>query len=137
MARSFHTAWTLPSLPDSIVLLGGYSGSTAIEHYSDPTRLTAETVPGIKSRNSIFESFFTGGASFDLRHSGERACGIPEAGDTILMIGGFPSHKYVTRWVGGKIIIIIIIIIVIIIIIIIIMIKMIGWQNHKCGQLPH
>ena len=38
MAKAGHIAWTPPSLPDSIVLLGGY-GSEA--------ELTAETVPGI------------------------------------------------------------------------------------------
>ena len=35
-------AWTPPSLPDSIVLLGGYS---------DKTELTAEIVPGISKRS--------------------------------------------------------------------------------------
>ena len=34
-ARVFHTAWTPPSHPDSIVLLGGYL-----------TELTAEILPG-------------------------------------------------------------------------------------------
>ena len=38
MARAYHTAWTPPSLPDSIVLLGGQNIAA---------RLTAEIVPGI------------------------------------------------------------------------------------------
>ena len=46
--------------------------------------------------------FFTDGGSFDLSHGGERACGIPDAGDTIVLTGG-DGHNYVTRWVGGKI----------------------------------
>ena len=49
----------------------------------------------------------TGGGSFELKHSGWDACGIPEAGDTMVLTGGYPAHKYVTRWVDGKIIIII------------------------------
>ena len=38
LTRSDHTAWTPPSLPDSIVLLGGRSIAA---------KLTAEIVPGI------------------------------------------------------------------------------------------
>ena len=38
--RSSHMAWTPPSLPGSIVLLGGFSS---------PTWRTAEIVPGIKA----------------------------------------------------------------------------------------
>ena len=41
MERWTHTAWTPPSLPDSIVLLGG--ANTA-------TRLTAEIVPGLNRK---------------------------------------------------------------------------------------
>ena len=43
--RSAHTAWVPPSLPDSIVLLGGSSSATV---------LTAEIVPGIKSKASDY-----------------------------------------------------------------------------------
>ena len=39
MARSDHTAWTPPSLPDSIVLLGGRSNGSG-------AHLNTETVPG-------------------------------------------------------------------------------------------
>ena len=39
--RYSHTAWTPPSLPDSIVLLGGYAP------YRPTTALTAEIVPGV------------------------------------------------------------------------------------------
>ena len=46
--------------------------------------------------------FLTGGGGFDLSHSGAQACGIPDAGDTIVLTGGY-DHNYVTRWVGGKI----------------------------------
>jgi len=74
VARGYHTAWTPPSLPDSIVLLGGY-GSAA--------ELTAETVPG--------------GGGFDLSHNGSYTCGIPDAGDTIVLTGG-GGHNYVTRY---------------------------------------
>jgi len=75
VARYHHTAWTPPSLPDSIVLLGSGSSSAA--------KLTAETVPG--------------GGSFDLSHIGDGACGIPDAGDTIVLTGGW-KHNYVTRY---------------------------------------
>jgi len=74
VARRDHTAWTPPSLPDSIVLLGG--GIT------NATDLTAETVPD--------------GGGFGLSHSASWACGIPDAGDTIVLTGG--AHKYVTRY---------------------------------------
>jgi len=73
-ARLSHVAWTPTSLPNSIVLLGGWGAA----------ELTAEIVPG--------------GGTFDLRHSGEYACGIPDE-DTIVMIGGYdPAHNYVTRY---------------------------------------
>jgi len=74
VARSGHTAWTPPSLPDSIVLLGG--GGSAAD-------LTAETVPG--------------GGGFDLSHNRNDACGIPDAGDTIVLTGG-RGQNYVTRY---------------------------------------
>jgi len=73
VARGFHTAWMPSSLPDSIVLLGG----------TGYAQLTAETVPD--------------GGSFDLRHSGDWSCGIPDAGDTIVLTGG-EIHNYVTRY---------------------------------------
>ena len=47
---------------------------------------------------------YTGGGSFELMHPGNAACGIPDAGDTIVLIGGL-DNNYVTRWVDGKIII--------------------------------
>ena len=44
--------------------------------------------------------FIAGGGTFELRHSGQFACGIPEE-DTIVMTGGIDewpnSHDYVTR----------------------------------------
>ena len=84
-----HTAWTPPSLPDSIVLLGGRDDSNY-----DPL-LTAEIVPGKKqTQASIF--LFPGGETFQLKHSGEDACGIPDR-DSIVMTGGYPGHNYVTR----------------------------------------
>ena len=104
MVRSEHTAWTPPSLPDSIVLLGGEGFS-----YSSATNLTAETVPGIETKKTttLLHAFFTGGGGFALRHRGDGACGIPDAGDTIVLTGGIiftggDAHQYVTRWVGGK-----------------------------------
>ena len=102
MARSSHTAWTPPSLPDSIVLLGGLSAE-----------YTAEMVPGNIyniyihcDKTKLFSYFFTGGGGFDLSHRTIEACGIPDAGDTIVLTGGWGwgvAHNYVTRWVGAKI----------------------------------
>ena len=57
-------------------------------------------------RKKMIFIFFTDGGGFDLSHSGYLACGIPDAGDTIILTGGGfggQRHKYVTRWVGGKI----------------------------------
>jgi len=71
--RYYHTAWTPSSLPDSIVLLGGY-GSAA--------EFTAEIVPG--------------GETFSLQHNREYACGIQD-GLSIVITGGF-KHNYVTRY---------------------------------------
>ena len=76
--RSGPTAWTPPSLPDSIVLLGGCCSCTL-----STAEFTAETVPG--------------GGSFGLHHNGYEACGIPDAGDTIVLTGG-KGHNYVTRY---------------------------------------
>ena len=96
MARYHHTAWTPTSLPDSIVLLGG-------DGYSYATKFTAETVPGVELEKGnillLLHIYTGGGSSFDLVHSGAYACGIPDGGDTIVLTGGFPHHKYVTRWV--------------------------------------
>ena len=110
MERYDHTAWTPPSLPDSIVLLGGgatWSGDSA-------AILTAEIVPGVKLEKGnilLLLHINTGGGSFELKHSGLHACGVPEAGDTIVLTGGglnnVDIHKYVTRWVDVKIITII------------------------------
>ena len=79
-------AWSPPSLPDSIVLLGG-SGSA---------ETTAEIVPGFEKWSSFHLFFVAGGGTFDLRHSGYSACGIPDE-DTIVMTGGYPAHNYATR----------------------------------------
>ena len=65
-------------------------------------------MPGVKLEKGnilILLHINTGGGSFELEHPGENACGIPEAGDTMVLTGGY-NHKYVTRWVDGKIIII-------------------------------
>ena len=110
MERRYHTAWTPTSLPGLIVLFGG----STILNNSLLTILTAETVPGIKLEKCnilLLLHINTGGGSFELKHSGEDACGIPEAGDTMVLTGGYnkneySAHKYVTRWVDGKIIII-------------------------------
>jgi len=66
-------AWVPQSLPDSVVLLGGLHVAA---------ELSAEIVPG--------------GGTFELRHSGWQACGIPDE-DTIVMTGGY-RHKRVTRY---------------------------------------
>ena len=59
-------------------------------------QLTAEIVPGFEKWSSFHLLFVTGGRTFELRHSGGAACGIPDE-DTIVMTGGYPSHNYVTR----------------------------------------
>ena len=83
-------AWVPPSLPDSIVLLGGIDGAAA--------RFTAEIVPGFEKWSSFHLFFVAGGGTFALRHRGWWACGIPDE-DTIVMTGGygFAPHDYVTR----------------------------------------
>ena len=85
MARIAHVAWSPPSLPDSIVLLGG----------SGAAETTAEIVPGFEKWSSFHLFFVAGGGTFELRHSGDMACGIPDE-DTIVMTGGY-KHDYVTR----------------------------------------
>ena len=80
-------AWSTPSLPNSIVLLGGVNGAA---------RTTAEIVPGFEKWSSFHLFFVAGGGTFKLRHSGRWACGIPDE-DTIVMTGGV-LHNYVTRW---------------------------------------
>ena len=80
-------AWTPPSHPNFIVLLGGYDSGA---------RLTAEILPGFEKWSSFHLFFVAGGGTFELRHSGDDACGIPDD-DTIVMTGGFPRHDYVTR----------------------------------------
>ena len=87
-------AWTPPSLPNSIVLLGGVD---------DEAMLTAEIVPGFEKWSSFHLFFVTGGGTFALRHSGLMSCGIPDD-DTIVMTGGGWTfkHNFVTRWVQLK-----------------------------------
>ena len=86
-ARSQHVAWVPASLPTSIVLLGGLD---------DAAKLTAEIVPGFEKWSSFHLFFVAGGGTFALRHSGDRACGIPDE-DTIVMTGGW-RHNHVTRY---------------------------------------
>ena len=84
--RFGHVQWTPPSLPNSIVLLGGVDNAA---------KLTAEIVPGFEKWSSFHLFFVAGGGTFDLRHNGYLACGIPDK-DTIVMTGG-NFHNYVTR----------------------------------------
>ena len=77
-------AWTPTSLPNSIVLLG-----------TGAAYLSAEIVPGFERWSSFHLFFVAGGGTFELRHSGDRACGIPDE-DTIVMTGGQNSN-HVTR----------------------------------------
>jgi len=73
--RHAHVAWVPPSLPNSIVLLGG--GDRGAWN-------NAEILPG--------------GGTFKLLHSGYYACGIPD-GDTIVMTGGYCGDcDYATRY---------------------------------------
>ena len=93
MARRLHVAWTPTSLPDSIVLLGGWDNAAP---------LTAEILPGFEKWSSSHLFFvIKGGKTFALRHRGhgQAACGIPD-GDTIVMTGGWRQH-YVTRWLSS------------------------------------
>ena len=78
-------AWTPPSHPNFIVLLGGYDYAT---------KFIAEILPGFEKWSSLHLFFDTGGGTFALRHSGDSACGIPDE-DTIVMTGFI--HDYVTR----------------------------------------
>ena len=82
-------AWSPPSLPNSIVLLSGEDRAA---------RTTAEIVPGFEKWSSFHLFFVADGGTFDLRHSGYEACGIPDE-DTIVMTGGggYRPHDYVTR----------------------------------------
>ena len=80
-------AWVPKSLPNSIVLLSGVDRAS---------QLTAEIVPGFEKWSSFHLFFIAGGGTFELRHSGWHACGIPDE-DTIVMTGGV-LHNYVTRW---------------------------------------
>ena len=80
-------AWVPPSLPNSIVLLGGKD---------DAAKYTAEIVPGFEKWSSFQIFFIVGGGTFALRHSGWVDCGIADE-DTIVMTGGWPLHNYVTR----------------------------------------
>ena len=82
-------AWTPPSHPNFIVLLGGYDYAT---------KFIAEILPGFEKWSRFYLFFVAGGGTFELRHSGNRACGIPEE-DTIVITGGI-YNNYVTRWVG-------------------------------------
>ena len=86
-ARSGHVAWTPPSHPNFIVLLGGYDYAT---------KFIAEILPGFEKWSRFYLFFVAGGGTFELRHSGHYACGIPDE-DTIVMTGGYPAHDYVTR----------------------------------------
>jgi len=71
-ARSGHLAWTPPTRPGTLLLLGGGSRSTST---------TGEEVPG--------------GATFTLPHEVFYSCGI-EDGDTFIITGG--GSSYVTRF---------------------------------------
>ena len=87
MDRYHHTAWTPTSLPDSIVLVGGGNNASAS---ASASAVTAETVPGVKLEKYnilLLLHIYTGGGSFELKHSGWDACGIPEAGDTMVLTG--------------------------------------------------
>ena len=88
MAKAGHVAWTPPSLPNSIVLLG----SGVIKGGIINNDLTAETVPGKKPKASFFLLTPSGGSNFTLRHNRYFTCGIPVEED-IILTGG----NYVTR----------------------------------------
>ena len=85
VGRASHTAWTPPSLPDIIVLLGGLGEGA----------LTAENVPHIEAGIHPL----SGAGNFTLEEHGHAgfACGIPD-GDSIVLTGGCCSHTNVTRY---------------------------------------
>merc|ERR1719430_448714 len=70
--RAYHLAWTPPTRPGTLLLLGG----------SEDTEITGEEVPG--------------GATFTLPHMIRHGCGI-EDGNTFIATGGVGS-SYVTRF---------------------------------------
>ena len=90
-ARRYHTAWTPPSHPNSIVLLGG--------DRFDAFAFTAEIWPGFQSKVETV-NVYPGGGSFWLYNNLEYACGIPD-GETIVMTGGY-KHSFVTRCSFGS-----------------------------------
>ena len=59
--RVAHVAWTPTSLPNSIVLLGGWDGAA---------EFTAEIVPGFEKWSNFHIFPVAGGGTFELRHSG-------------------------------------------------------------------
>ena len=98
MARSFHTAWTPPASPNSLVLLGGGQSSAdlSVEVLPSDTWGTWSNTqhPNNSESKKLVNVLYTG-ATFALEHGGYGACGIPD-GETIILTGGF-GHNYVTR----------------------------------------
>jgi len=78
LVRSEHLAWSPPSRPDTILLLGGRDNRNP-EHNS---RTTGEEVPG--------------GATFTLPHEVINSCGVEDNG-TFVVIGGV-NFNFVTRF---------------------------------------
>ena len=94
MQRFVHTAWTPPSPPDSIVLLGGGNSNgcgTACDN--------AEIVPGAPLAPRQKLSHSAGGQTFELRHRAYMACAIPDGDTVVLTGGGSPFNNFVHRWV--------------------------------------
>ena len=98
VARSFHTAWTPPASPNSLVLLGGGQSSADLSVEVLPSDTwgtwTNARHPNNSESKKIMNVLYTG-AAFALEHGGYGACGIPD-GETIILTGGF-GHNYVTR----------------------------------------
>jgi len=93
--RYWHMAWTPPSSPDSIVVMGGMRTNQTHPNQPGPSINEAEVLPG--------------GATFELRHGGAFGCAIPD-GETIVQTGGWfklegeltrtqaRMHGFVTRY---------------------------------------
>ena len=94
MERFWHTAWTPPSLPDSIVLLGGGNNNDCGTACNNAEIWPGEVHNKLKAKADIN---LLGRKTFELRHNAYSACGISD-GDTIVMTGGgSPFHNYAHR----------------------------------------
>ena len=96
-------AWTPQSYPNGLVLFGG---SDEDDQKDKPSAETAEVVPGVNNPSAFPP--LSEGCTFELKHNGERTCGIPDGKTFVLTGGGIPFldgkrrglelHNFVTRF---------------------------------------